>query len=97
MFELAGIAVLIAAAFAVFLAFSLIGLVLKLAFKVVLLPLVLVGWILKGVLLLLALVVGLIVAPVAFLALAVLAVVVGIPLLLLFGLTALFGAGWALA
>lgn len=94
MLEIAGIAFLIVVALAVFALAALLGFVIKVTFKLILLPLTLVGWILKGLLLLLAVVLGLFLAPVFMLILGILAVVVGIPLLLLAGLVS---AGWALA
>lgn len=97
MFEIAGILALIVIAVAVFAVLSLVGLMLKLVFKIVLLPFALLGWAFKGLLLLLAVVIGLVLAPVAVIVLGVLAVVVGIPLLLLAGLAGLVGAGWAMA
>lgn len=69
-------------------ALFVLGFILKLMFRVVLLPFALLGGVLKIVLLIPLLIVGLFVAPVVFTALLVLA----LPMLLLMGLLSL---GWA--
>jgi hypothetical protein len=94
MFELAGIAALLFVGLAAFAVIAVLGLALKLLFKLVLLPFTLLGWLLKGLLLLLVAVLGLVLAPVFMVVLAVLAVIVAVPLLLLAGLAS---ASWALA
>ena len=66
----------------------LIGFVLKLMFKLVLLPFTLLGGLLKLLILLPLVIIGLVVAPVLFTVLALLA----LPFLLIAGL---FGLGWA--
>lgn len=97
MFEIAGIAVFLVAAFFVFAVLAAVGLLLKLAFKIVLLPFALIGWLFKGLLLVLALGIGLLIAPALLVVVMVLAVAIGIPLLFLAGLAGLVGAGFAFA
>jgi hypothetical protein len=68
--------------------FAAIGFVLKLTFKLVLLPVTLLWWLVKGVLLLVGIALAIAFAPVALVLL-----LIALPLLLIVGL---FGAGFAL-
>ena len=88
MFEFILISGLLTLGAVLFCAVLLIGFVLKLVFKIVLLPLTLLGGLLKLVILLPLVLIGLVVAPVLFTVLLLLA----LPFLLIAGL---FGLGWA--
>lgn len=93
MFEFAGIVALIFVAAAIFAVLSIVGLALKLVFKIALLPFAILGWVLKGLVLLLVVAIGLVLAPVLVGILAVV-MLLALPALLLAGLA---GAGAALA
>ncbi len=88
MFELIAISGLLVVCAALAVVCFAVCFALKLAFKIVLLPLALVGSVLKIVLFVPLILIGLIVAPVAFVVMLVLA----LPILLLMGL---FGFGFA--
>ncbi len=88
MLELVTIASILFVGLVILTLFAAVGLVAKLALKIVLLPVSLLFGLLKGVLLLVGVVLALVFAPIALVLL-----LVALPLILLAGL---FGAGWAL-
>ena len=88
MFEFMAFASIIFFGLIILTLFAAIGFILKLTFKLVLLPVTLVWWLLKGVLLLVGIALAIAFAPIALLLL-----LVALPLLLIAGL---FSAGFAL-